>query len=124
MFELLQLKHDRTNLNVDSEENNCFKSNQIFHYTRCNTPKRETGWRGSSPRNCAYGQHSSFRRTVPAVTRRWQHCVQFDRPEIRSSDLPLERRTRYSSTNLPVIIKCNAVSRDNNNNTHKRIQIV
>ena len=27
--------------------------NQIFHYTRCNTPKRVTSWRGPSPRHCA-----------------------------------------------------------------------
>ena len=26
--------------------------NQIFHYTRCNTPKRVTSWRGPSPRHC------------------------------------------------------------------------
>ena len=25
---------------------------QIFHYTRCNTPKRVTSWRGPSPRHC------------------------------------------------------------------------
>ena len=29
------------------------KSNQIFHYTRWITPKRETSWRGPSPRHCA-----------------------------------------------------------------------
>ena len=29
------------------------KSNQIFHYTRCFTPKRVTSWRGPSPRHCA-----------------------------------------------------------------------
>ena len=29
------------------------KSNQIFHYTRCNTPKRVTSWRGPSARHCA-----------------------------------------------------------------------
>ena len=28
--------------------------NQIFHYTRCNTPKRVTSWRGPSPRHCAW----------------------------------------------------------------------
>ena len=28
------------------------KLNQIFHYTRCNTPKRVTSWRGPSPRHC------------------------------------------------------------------------
>ena len=27
--------------------------NQIFYYTRCNTPKRVTSWRGPSPRHCA-----------------------------------------------------------------------
>ena len=27
--------------------------NQILQYTRCNTPKRVTSWRGPSPRHCA-----------------------------------------------------------------------
>ena len=30
------------------------KSNQIFHYTPCNTLKRVTNWRGPSPRHCAW----------------------------------------------------------------------
>ena len=30
-----------------------YQINQIFHYTRCNTPKRVTSWRGPSPRHCA-----------------------------------------------------------------------
>ena len=29
------------------------KSNQIYHYTRCNTPKRVTSLRGPSRRHCA-----------------------------------------------------------------------
>ena len=29
-------------------------SNQIFHYTRCNTPERVMSWRGSSLRHCAW----------------------------------------------------------------------
>ena len=32
----------------------------------------------------------------------WQHCVQFNRSEIRTSDLPLQRRTRNRSSNCPV----------------------
>ena len=28
-------------------------SNQIFHFTRRNTPRRVTSWRGPSPRHCA-----------------------------------------------------------------------
>ena len=48
------------------------------------------------------GQHSSFWRNVAAVASRWQHCVRFDRPEIWTSDLPLQRRTRYRSTSWPV----------------------
>ena len=39
-------------------------------------------------------QHSSFRRNVAEVASRWQHCVRFDRPEIWTLDLPLQRRTR------------------------------
>ena len=58
-----------------------YKSNQIFHYTRCNTPERVTSWRGLL-RVIAPGQHSSFRRNVATVASRWQHCVRFDRPEI------------------------------------------
>ena len=32
---------------------NFVSSNQIFHYTRCNTPKRVTSWQGPSPHHCA-----------------------------------------------------------------------
>ena len=35
------------------------RSNQIFHYTRCITPKRETNWWGPSPRHCAIGSSAS-----------------------------------------------------------------
>ena len=28
-------------------------SNQMFRYTRCNTPKRVTSWRGPSSRHCS-----------------------------------------------------------------------
>ena len=47
-------------------------------------------------------QHSSLRRNVAAMASRWQHCVQFDRSEIWTSDLQLQRRTCYCSTNWPV----------------------
>ena len=57
-------------------------SNQIFHYTRCNTSKRVTSFRGPSPRHCACGQHCFFRRNVAAIASCWQHCVRFDGPEI------------------------------------------
>ena len=76
------------------------KWNQIFYYTRCFTPKRVTSWRGPYPRHCTDGQHSSFRRNAVAVASRWQHCVRFDRPEIWTSDLSLQRQTRYRLTNL------------------------
>ena len=74
----------------------------IFHYTRCITPKRATSLRSPSPRHCACGQRSSFRRNVAAVASRWHNCVQFDRPEIWTPDLPHQRRTRNRSTNWPV----------------------
>ena len=35
-----------------------------------------------------------------AVVSHWQQFVRFDRPEIGTSDLPSQRRTRYRSTNL------------------------
>ena len=44
-----------------------------------------------------------FRPSI-SVTFRWQHCARFDRPEIRTLDLPLQRRTRYRSTNQPVSV--------------------
>ena len=40
----------------------------------------------------APGQHSFFRRNVSAMASRLQHCVQFDRLEIWTSDLPLQIR--------------------------------
>ena len=63
---------------------NCLRenqSNQIFHYTRCITPKRVTTFR-AHPRIIAPGQHNFIRRNIAAVASRWQHCVRFDRPEI------------------------------------------
>ena len=51
---------------------------------------------------CACGRQSSFWRNVAAVARRWQRCVRFKRTEIWTSDLPLQRRTRYHATNWPV----------------------
>ena len=73
----------------------------FFYYTRCNTPKHVRSSRGPSPRHCARATrlHSSFWRNVAAVASRWQHCVRFDRPEIWTSDLPLQRRTCCRLTN-------------------------
>ena len=41
--------------------------NQIFHYTRCITPKRVTSWRGF-PRHCAREQNNFVRRNVAALS--------------------------------------------------------
>ena len=76
-------------------------SNRIFLYTRCIMPKRVTSWQGPSPHRCSRA-HSSFRIIVAAVASRWQHCVRFDRPEIWTPDLPLQRLKRYRSTNWSV----------------------
>ena len=74
----------------------CLKSesfiNSNLHYTRSNIPKRETSLRVLL-RIIEPGQHSFSRRNVTAVTSLWQHCVQFDRPEIWTSNLSLQRRT-------------------------------
>ena len=64
----------------------------------------------------APGQHSSFRRNVAEVASRWQHCVRFDRPKIWTSDLPLQRRTRYRSTNWTVLLKS---TKKNNKKTYR-----
>ena len=63
--------------------NTCIKikSNQVFYYTRCITPKRVTSLRGPFPRHCARATQL-LRRNVAAVASYWQHCVRFDRPEI------------------------------------------
>ena len=45
------------------------------------------------------GQHFSLRRNAAAVASRWKHCVRFDQFEIWTSNLPLQRKTRYRSTN-------------------------
>ena len=44
-----------------------FKSNEIFHYTHCLTPKRVTSLKCLSPHHCAYEQHRSFQRNVTVV---------------------------------------------------------
>ena len=60
-------KHEATRLNVldnlcsdiilgldfQSQHHRLFGYNQIFHYTRCNTPKRVTSWQGPFPHHCA-----------------------------------------------------------------------
>ena len=45
------------------------KLNKIFHYTRRITPMRPMICRGLSPRHCACGQYSSFRRY--SMLQRW-----------------------------------------------------
>ena len=44
------------------------KSNQIFHYTRCNTPERVTSWRGPSPRHLRPGNTAPFEE----MSQRWR----------------------------------------------------
>ena len=82
-----------------------FRSNSsiFFVYFGLHTTRIPSCWswpqahfRLSAP--LAPGQHSSFWTIVTMVANRWQHCVWFDRPEIRISDLPLQKRTRYRST--------------------------
>ena len=43
-------------------------SNQIFHYTRCITPKRVTSWRGPSLHHCALATQLLSKKTP----QRWQ----------------------------------------------------
>ena len=56
---------------------------------------------GPSLRHCTW-QHSSFWRNFAVVLSHWQPCVRFDWLEIWTSDLLLQRRTCYCSTNQPV----------------------
>ena len=74
----------------------------IFHYTRCITPKRVMSF-WAHLRVIAPGKHISFRRNVAVATSRWQHCIRFDQPEIWTSDITLQKRSRYCSTNWPVV---------------------
>ena len=50
----------------------------------------------------ASGLQSSFGRSVAVVASRRQHGIQFDWPKIKTSDLPLSRRTRYHLSTWPV----------------------
>ena len=43
-------------------------SNQIFHYTRCNTPKRVTSLRSPSPRHCSRATQLLSKK----MSQRWQ----------------------------------------------------
>ena len=47
------LKIDRIRRQISSKKLTELFSNQIFHYTRCNTPKRVMSLRGPYPRHCA-----------------------------------------------------------------------
>ena len=40
----------------------------MFHYTRCNTPKRVTSWRGPSPRHLRPGNTAPFEE----MSQRWR----------------------------------------------------
>ena len=74
--------------------------NQIFLDSRCITSMHETKPQyGAHLHVIAPWQNSFFRRNVAAVASRWQHCARFGRPEIWTSNLPLQRRMRYRSTN-------------------------
>ena len=73
--------------------------NQVFHYILAVLRVC-----GAHLRVIAPGQHSSCRRNVAAVASRWQHRVQFNWPKIWSSNLPLQKRMRYCSTNWPVSV--------------------
>ena len=48
-----------------------------------------------------------FKKYVAAAAGRWQRRIRFDRSEIWTADLPLQRQTRYRSTNLWVPNNCN-----------------
>ena len=73
-------------------------SNQIFRYTRSNTPKHVQRVCGVYLRTCHLGKAASFeensQRSEPLAT-----GVRFDLPEIWISNLLLLKRTRYRSTN-------------------------
>ena len=66
---------------AESHERCTCRSNQIFNYTCCITPKRVTSLRGPFPYHYVHGQRSS------------------------ASDLSLQRRTRYRSTKWHLYIK-------------------
>ena len=69
----------------------------LYYAEACN----ELKWPFSTALRCK--QYCSFKRYVAAVVSRRQHCVQFNPQNL---NLPLQRRTRYSSTNSITIILC------------------
>ena len=62
--------------------------NQIFCYTHCITPKYVTSLRGPTPRHCVQATQ-----LLSKKCRSGENKVRFDRLEITTSDLPLQRRT-------------------------------
>ena len=76
--------------------------NQIFRYTRCNTPKRVTSFAGPIFASLHPGNTASFKKCrsdgEPLVTL----CTIWPARD-RTSDLPLQRWTRYRSTNWTVL---------------------
>ena len=57
-----------------------FKSQSNLSLYSSKTSKRVTSLRGLSPRHCARATQLLSKNA--AMANRWQHCVQFDRPEI------------------------------------------
>ena len=76
-----------------------FSLYSLYYTKACNK------FEGTHLRVIAPRQYSFFQRNVEAVASRWQDYVRFDWPEIWTLDLPLQRQTRYHSTNWPVLSK-------------------
>ena len=56
-----------------------YKPNQVFYYTRCNTPERVTSWRGPSPPHCAQ-TIQLLSKTCRSDGEPLQHYVRFYQP--------------------------------------------
>ena len=88
-----------------------------LHYARPITPKRVTSGGAHSPRlsTCS----TQLRRNVAVVESHWRHCFRFDRPGIRTPDLP-PSIAMSQPRNEPVGIGENANIKKNNENIYLR----
>ena len=78
-----------------------FVLNQIFHYTPGITPIRCNEFAGVISSSLRLRATQLLSKNCRRVASRWQLFVEFEQSEIWTSDLPLQRRTRYRSTKCP-----------------------
>ena len=87
--------------------------NQIFHYTRCNTPERVTSWRGPSPRHCARATQLLSKKCRNGGEPLATLCpilpardLNLRPPAPETNALPLDRQTKFQPLRSNSTTKC------------------